>query len=328
MKINSSSIQMNSYYSAGYAEIKETHFEQLQPAVSKVPHPPSHFPVTIVVSTRKMEIPKETSRNLQQRLLKEIIERMREMISSNNFYVYHSRSEYLTSTTSQYGKQVLYKKQTHTTIYEKESVAYTTKGRVTTSDGREIPFSLEVSLSRSFLKQTFNETKGAEIVILKDPLVINMDCASAEVTNQSFFFDIDSDGDNDILSSLSSQSGFLALDKNEDGVINNGNELFGATSGNGFADLAIYDCDGNNWIDENDAIYYKLKVWTKDKQGNDKLLSLKEADVGAIFLGNVFTGFDLNDETNQTKAHIQSTGFYLHESTGAAGTVQQVDFAI
>ena len=32
-------------------------------------------------------------------------------------------------------------------------------------------------------------------------------------------------------------SRFLALDKNNDGIINNGSELFGTESGNGFIDL-------------------------------------------------------------------------------------------
>ncbi len=90
-----------------------------------------------------------------------------------------------------------------------------------------------------------------------------------------------------------------------------------------------YDTDGNNWIDENDEIYDKLKVWVKDANGEDKLLSLKEADVGAVFLGNVSTQFSLNNaETNDTNAMIRKTGVYLRESTGQAGTVQHVDFAI
>lgn len=45
---------------------------------------------------------------------------------------------------------------------------------------------------------------------------------------------------------------FLALDKNGDSVINDGKELFGAATGQGFKELAIYDSDKNYWIDEND----------------------------------------------------------------------------
>ena len=60
---------------------------------------------------------------------------------------------------------------------------------------------------------------------------------------------------------------FLALDLNGDGRINNGSELFGALSGNGFADLAQYDSDANGWIDENDEIFQRLKVWSGADDG-------------------------------------------------------------
>ena len=75
---------------------------------------------------------------------------------------------------------------------------------------------------------------------------------------------------------------FLALDKNGDGRMNDGSELFGTASGDGFKDLAAYDEDGNGWIDENDSIYSQLKIWTKDENGKDHLIDLKDADVGAI----------------------------------------------
>jgi hypothetical protein len=34
----------------------------------------------------------------------------------------------------------------------------------------------------------------------------------------------------------------------------------GAVSGNGFADLARYDTDGNHWIDENGSIFADLRA--------------------------------------------------------------------
>jgi hypothetical protein len=99
-------------------------------------------------------------------------------------------------------------------------------------------------------------------------------------------------------------------------------------TGNGFEELAKYDDDGNGWIDEADAIYSKLKVWTKDENGKDVLLSLKEADLGAIYLNNVSTEFSVNDkETNQRNAQVRNTGVYLKES-GGAGSIQQIDFAV
>ena len=130
------------------------------------------------------------------------------------------------------------------------------------------------------------------------------------------------DGEN--ISFAGAGSGFLALDMNDDGIINDGSELFGTKSGNGFADLAEYDSDHDGWIDEDDDIFSRLKVWTKDEYGNDKLLNLKEADVGAIFLGSARTQFSLNNVYNRTDAYIRSTGVFLRES-GAVGTLAQLD---
>ena len=61
-----------------------------------------------------------------------------------------------------------------------------------------------------------------------------------------------SDGRKDNISFVQPGSGFLAVDKNNDGKINNGKELFGPNTGNGFDELAKYDSDGNQWIDESD----------------------------------------------------------------------------
>ena len=181
-------------------------------------------------------------------------------------------------------------------------------------------------MSRGFAGTIFSSKD--ESVILTDPLVINLESNSASVTDQKFFFDLDSDGKEEQISQLGAGSGFLAYDKNGDGIVNDGSELFGTKSGDGFADLADYDEDGNGWIDENDDIFQKLKVWTKDAEGNDKLLDLKEANVGAIYLGSADTQMHLNDAyTNQTNAVIRKTGVFLRES-GEVGTIQHVDLAV
>ena len=75
-----------------------------------------------------------------------------------------------------------------------------------------------------------------------------------------------------------------------------------------------YDEDGNGWIDENDPIFQKLKVWYKDEEGQDVLMDLKEADIGAIFLGEQATEFSLIGSSFGADAVIRSTGFFLKES--------------
>ena len=181
-------------------------------------------------------------------------------------------------------------------------------------------------MSRAFMCQI--DTLEVQDYIKTDPLMINLDTNIGSVSNQKFFFDLDSDGKEEKISFAANGSGFLALDKNGDGKINDGSELFGTSSGDGFKDLAAYDEDGNGWIDENDSVFSKLKVWTKDENGNDYLIDLKKADVGAIYLSNADTQFSLKDDENNLNAEIKKTGIYLRESTGAVGTLNHVDLVI
>ena len=209
---------------------------------------------------------------------------------------------------------------------ESESTTFASKGMVQTADGRSIDFNVEVSMSRAFMSQI--DTLEVKDYIKTDPLMINLDTNIGSVSDQKFFFDLDSDGKEEQISFAGKGSGFLALDKNGDGKINDGSELFGTSSGDGFRDLAAYDEDGNGWIDENDSVFSKLKVWTKDENGNDYLIDLKKADVGAIYLSNADTQFSLKDEENNLNAEVKKTGIYLKESTGAVGTLNHVDLVV
>ena len=209
---------------------------------------------------------------------------------------------------------------------ESESTTFQTTGTAVTSDGRTLNFNVNVSMTRSFMEYS-NTTVDFGAPQLTDPLVINLDQDVASVSDQSFLFDIDADGELDTISSLGSGSGYLALDKNGDGKINDGSELFGTTSGNGFSDLAQYDTDGNGWIDEADDVFNKLRIWSKDENGNDKLVGLGKSGVGAIYLGSTDTEFSINSaKDNSTNAVIRKTGLFLYEN-GHAGTIQHVDIA-
>lgn len=212
------------------------------------------------------------------------------------------------------------------TYEEYEATAFSTTGIVKTQDGREIEFNAELAMSRSFYSHY--EEVLSEDYVLTDPLVINLDVPAADVTDQKFFFDLDMDGNEEEISFLKPGSGFLCLDLNGDGKINDGSELFGTKSGDGFADLAKYDKDGNGWIDEADEVFDKLRIWTKNAEGKDELIALGKAGVGAIFLGKASTEFALkNFQNNMTNGLIRSTGVFLKE-TGEVGTIQQVDLAM
>ena len=210
---------------------------------------------------------------------------------------------------------------------EEESTTFSTKGTVKTADGRELSFNLEFGMSRRF-EEYYEENYISSIKTFRDPLVINLDTNIAQVSDQKFYFDLDCDGKEEEISSLQAGSGFLALDLNEDGKINDGSELFGTKSGDGFSDLAKYDADGNGWIDEADPIWDKLLIWTKDENGKDQLYHLSDLGVGAIGLGRVGTQFSLNSEkTNETNAMIRKTGVFLYEN-GTVSTIQHLDMAV
>lgn len=206
---------------------------------------------------------------------------------------------------------------------ETEQTAFQTQGTVKCADGREISFNLNLFMSRSF-KEYYEENYMTKDVTMCDPLVINLDGNIAQLSDQTFLFDIDGDGQMDEISRLGAGSGYLALDKNNDGIINDGTELFGTKSGNGFADLAAYDSDGNGFIDEGDEIWSKLKIWIMDENGNQQLVSLAEKGVGAICLKNVATDYSLAGQDGALRGAIRSTGFFLYEN-GAPGSVQHVD---
>ena len=201
-----------------------------------------------------------------------------------------------------------------------------TQGRVTTEDGTEIDFMLQLEMNRNFsMEESLHLTSTQRQLI--DPLVINLAGGTASLTSQSFSFDLNADGHEEQISFVGPGSGFLAIDRNEDGRINDGSELFGTGSKSAFADLAQYDQDNNKWIDENDPIFSKLKVWTRDAEGHDQLISLKAAGVGAIYLGAALGDFDLRDAENNLLGQIKRSGIYLTEK-GQVASIQELDIAI
>lgn len=209
--------------------------------------------------------------------------------------------------------------------YEYESMNFSASGSISTSDGRQIDFSVNLNMTREFYTEQHIQLRAGDA--LKDPLAVNFSGTASELTQKKFEFDIDADGRDEQISFVKPGSGFLALDKNNDGRINNGKELFGAVTGNGFTELSHYDTDNNNFIDENDSIYNSLRIWQKDENGRDRLLALGQAGVGAIFLGKAASSFDIKDQGNNLMGRVNSTGLFLREN-GSAGTIQQIDLVV
>jgi len=214
----------------------------------------------------------------------------------------------------------------HEETHELERTSFTASGEILTADGKRVQFDLALQMHREY-RQEVSVSFRAGDAVRKDPLVINFDGNAAELSDMKFDFDIDADGEADNISFVGPGSGFLALDRNGNGRIDDGSELFGARTGNGFAELAALDTDNNGWIDENDSVYSALRIWTRDAGGVDQLSTLAERNIGAIYLGQTATPFDLKDHQNRQHGQVLSTGVYLSEN-GKAGTIQQLDLFV
>jgi len=115
------------------------------------------------------------------------------------------------------------------------------------------------------------------------------------------WFDLDADGipERTAWTQAGEPVGFLALDRNHNGIIDNGQELFGnltplgpnETAANGFVALAWFDRpenggNGNGWIDPGDAIWPSLRVWIDFNHDGvsqpDELFTLAALNISAL----------------------------------------------
>ena len=210
---------------------------------------------------------------------------------------------------------------------EIETTRFAAEGIIKTEDGKSFEFKLSLEMTRSYSERIDVAFQAGNAARQKDPLMFNFAGNAAQLANQRFEIDLDNDGTLENARFAAQGSGFLVFDKNEDGKINSGKEMFGPSTGDGFGELAVHDSDQNGWIDENDPIFAQLKVWTKTAEGSDVLRTLKESNVGAISLGRLATPFSIKDADNSLMGQVRSSSVYLTDD-GKAGTVQQVDLAV
>lgn len=213
----------------------------------------------------------------------------------------------------------------HAEYSESESTTFAAEGVVRTADGRDIRFTLETSLSRSFSARE-NISLRAGDAVLKDPLMLDFAGPAASLSDLRFAFDLDADGTKEQVP-LSGGRGMLAFDRNGNGRIDDGRELFGPTTGQGFEELAALDADGNGWLDEADPAFAHLRLWRPDASGVGTLQTMKDANAGAFWLGRVDTPFSLRGADNEVLGQMRASSVYLRED-GTAGTVSQVDLSV
>lgn len=222
------------------------------------------------------------------------------------------------------GFGLVYEQERHYIEFEK--VRFEASGAVRTEDGRTVEFRIELELERLYEEHARSEIRLGDAQ-LKDPLVLDFAGPASDLADTRFSFDLDADGNPDAVPLLPGGKGFLAFDRNGNGQVDDGSELFGPTSGDGFAELARLDTDANGWVDEADADFSRLGVWTPAADGQGALLDARSAGLGAVYLGAVATPFQIRDAANQTLGVMRSTSIYLRED-GSAGTVSQIDLSV
>ncbi|MBD3418492.1 MAG: hypothetical protein GF398_00090 [Chitinivibrionales bacterium] len=169
-------------------------------------------------------------------------------------------------------------------------------------------------------------TVSEEEVQSQDPLIFDLDGDGIELTDvrtgEGVSFDITGDGRAEQVSWVKPDDGFITYDKNGNGIIDSGKELFGDQNGavNGFAELARHDGDANGIINRNDAIFSNLRMWQDLNQNgfseDKELHSLASLGIEEISLNH--------DSGRETIAGNIIAGYGEYSSKSESGLVGEV----
>ena len=168
---------------------------------------------------------------------------------------------------------------------------------------------------------------------LLSPLVLDLDGDGVELNSlakSKAYFDLDGNFFAQRTGWVTGGDGLLAIDANENGQIDDINELFGApepygkATTNGFDALAALDSNSDDKIDSSDTKFGDLKVWIDaDADGitdSGELKTLSEVGVASISL-------TATENVSQNEGNTVSHTAEFTKAGGGAGTVADVWFA-
>jgi len=155
------------------------------------------------------------------------------------------------------------------------------------------------------LNNVFDLFKNASVAAKVDPLIFDLNGDGIRTTSlddSTAYFDLDGDGFAEKVAWVGDGDGLLTLDRNGDGMVTNGQELFGdrtrlingeyATSG--FEALREFDDNNDGKIDAKDNVYSKLKMWQDINHDglsqSEELKSLADLGIVSIDLESTVTG--------------------------------------
>ncbi|MDK9725179.1 MAG: hypothetical protein OEL88_09820 [Sterolibacteriaceae bacterium MAG5] len=202
---------------------------------------------------------------------------------------------------------------------ETESCTFSASGNICLADGSTRQFDVGYHMERS--EESTRLTTGS----FRDPLVLDFGEPGTRLNEHSVDFDLDSDGQVESMRMPAGNSAVLFHDINGNGIADNGSELFGPATGNGFGELAKLDSDGNGWIDEGDAAYDDLMLWHFSDDGQSSYESLEDAEIGALATLSAETPFTLKED-GEAVGQVRASSVWLGEHSGA-GIVRQIDVA-
>lgn len=208
---------------------------------------------------------------------------------------------------------------------QSEARSFASTGSISLENGETIDFTLSLRQSQSRTYE-YSESLRIEERPMTDPLVINFGNTTAQLTDTLFEFDLEGSGEAGQFATLDSGSGYLVFDRNGNGKVDDGSELFGPKSGSGFSELAKYDDDGNLWIDANDEVFSSLSVWVQGAGGGQALKSLNEVGVQALYVGSAEDNFTLINSQGVPLGEIQASGIYL-TTDGEVRTLEEINLA-
>lgn len=208
-------------------------------------------------------------------------------------------------------------------FYERQELNFRATGYIEIDNNQRINIDYKIDISTEFMHSSRIEIRMGDAEII-DPIVLNLGEGTLSLKDQTFKFDLNGDSNLEKVSLLNDNFAFLAIDKNNDGRINNGYELFGPKTGNGMQELKQYDEDNNDWIDERDNVFRKLLLWVPDVNGEGDIFSLADKGVGAIYLKSLESSFNIKNQSNENKGILKYMGIYVKEN-GSVGNVGQVD---
>jgi len=138
--------------------------------------------------------------------------------------------------------------------------------------------------------QTWVEAWQATQVVnptpIHSPLILDLNRDGRLKMDNWTYFDYTANGMHEWATWIDADDAFLVLDLNNDGIINNGSEMFGTSTMlpngklalDGWHALRKYDTNGDGKIDINDEIFASLMVLT----GDGRLASLTDAGIKSI----------------------------------------------